>query len=443
MQPSLQEQKRSVDPIRFVDRDIRVRLFLVCVIILLTGLYLYGTVLQALYVNHGGTDQGSYVNFTQALYHDPSYINGNQMPLFPFIVRLFYQPGMSEETLFELGKLVGIGVSLISLTAISIIFYHYFRGLLAASLILITAFTLYIFKAPYYQAELLFFTLFFVAFVLMCQAFGQLTLRRAFLIGLLLGLAMLAKASAVVPLVLFAGLKVVQIGVTWFTSRFSVRRESVLKSLAGVALVVIVFLLVLSGYMASSRRIFGPLFYNVNTTFYMWYDSWDEVLRGTRAHGDRVGWPDMPAEELPSLSKYWADHGPRYMLRRVTQGLEVTYEKHCTYNYNYAFGYCKYVAAFGVAAIVFVALNLSVILQALRRNLFLVLFCASYLLTHFILSGWWVPISPGRRFLLAMYLPLMFILASIFTISGTRSLYFCVLGMRTNGMTLFLSGVLL
>ena len=34
---------------------------------------------------------------------------------------------------------------------------------------------------------------------------------------------------------------------------------------------------------------FGQYFYNVNSTFYIWYDEWGDAIKGARAHGDRVG----------------------------------------------------------------------------------------------------------------------------------------------------------
>lgn len=71
---------------------------------------------------------------------------------------------------------------------------------------------------------------------------------------------------------------------------------------AACALVLLgCFLVVVFPYIRTSKERFGRYFYNVNSTFYMWYDSWDEAERGTKAHGDRDGWPNMPADQIPSF----------------------------------------------------------------------------------------------------------------------------------------------
>ena len=69
------------------------------------------------------------------------------------------------------------------------------------------------------------------------------------------------------------------------------------KLIAALLVVSAVFLAVLSPYLRTNKRVFGHYFYNVNTTFYMWYDDWPQASVGTIKHGDGVGWPAMPADE--------------------------------------------------------------------------------------------------------------------------------------------------
>ena len=52
----------------------------------------------------------------------------------------------------------------------------------------------------------------------------------------------------------------------------------------------------LSPYLRTNKTVFGRYFYNVNTTFYVWYDDWPQASVGTIKHGDDVGWPKMAAE---------------------------------------------------------------------------------------------------------------------------------------------------
>ena len=84
---------------------------------------------------------------------------------------------------------------------------------------------------------------------------------------------------------------------------------------------ILVFLLLLSPYLIESKAKYGAYFYNVNTTFYIWYDSWDEAKAGTLAAGDHLGWPDLPDEEIPSLQKYLDEHSAVEILHRFRDGV--------------------------------------------------------------------------------------------------------------------------
>ena len=62
------------------------------------------------------------------------------------------------------------------------------------------------------------------------------------------------------------------------------------------------------------------IFYDINSTFYVWYDTWEEVENGTKLYGDKVGWPKMPEEEIPSFSKYIESHSIKGSANRFTKG---------------------------------------------------------------------------------------------------------------------------
>lgn len=62
---------------------------------------------------------------------------------------------------------------------------------------------------------------------------------------------------------------------------------------------VVCFLGVMAPYLINSKRVFGRYFYNVNTTFYIWYDNWPLASVGTYSYGDHDGWPTLPRSQLP------------------------------------------------------------------------------------------------------------------------------------------------
>ena len=65
------------------------------------------------------------------------------------------------------------------------------------------------------------------------------------------------------------------------------------------------------------------IFYNVNSEFYIWADSWEEIVDGVRANNDRIGWPTMDESELPSFFFYSTpcqrESGVHSGARRVSQ----------------------------------------------------------------------------------------------------------------------------
>src|SRR5207302_5269504 len=99
-------------------------------------------------------------------------------------------------------------------------------------------------------------------------------------------------------------------------------------------------------YLAANKRAFGSYFYNVNTTFYVWYDDWPQASTGTIKHGDGVGWPDMPVDELPSASRYWREHTIEQIARRVAGGFHDMFDR----SYN-TYWYLKYLTLYTLIAL--------------------------------------------------------------------------------------------
>jgi len=116
--------------------------------------------------------------------------------------------------------------------------------------------------------------------------------------------------------------------------------------LMAAVIVAAAFLAILSPYLRTNKRVFGRYFYNVNTTFYMWYDDWPAASVGTILHGDGVGWPAMPADQLPSASRYWREHSIRQIASRVGLGFADMVER--SYTTYWYLNYVVLYLAFGV-----------------------------------------------------------------------------------------------
>ena len=113
----------------------------------------------------------------------------------------------------------------------------------------------------------------------------------------------------------------------------------------GSGLVLFLFIVVITPQIVANKRTFGRYFYNVNTTFYIWYDSWEDVKLGTRAHGDREGWPKMAPDQIPSAGKYWREHTAEEIYWRWIVGILKYFILAVT-----SYGWFRYVLLLGALA---------------------------------------------------------------------------------------------
>lgn len=386
-------------------------------VIVVLSLYLYGVRQQFLYVNTdpSRTDQSAYMQVAEQLKTSnyTALTDRNQMPVYLFLLSLLYEPGLSDDTFFARGKLLNVGLSLLILPILFLIFRRYLPLFTAVNLILIHTFTLYMFKAPFVQTELLFYLLSFVTYLLMCHLLWQPESRNvwrtAVFTGIILGVAHLTKASVLPGLMLFVGTAILRALWGWVRKRPWQRPSPQFwQQLAIPALVVLFFLLTIWPYIQNSKERFGHYFYNVNSTFYIWYNHWDEAEAGTKAYGDRVGWPTLPAEEIPSAAKYLAEHTPGQIFSRFFDGLLVIFIT--TTN---GYGYITYFALLFGTVLTLVLVNRQRTWAILKQFPFVSLFVASFFGSYLLLYAWYWPISSGNRFVLALFSPAMFTLAFI------------------------------
>jgi hypothetical protein len=388
------------------------------------GLYWYGAYQQMTMVNTNmdRVDQSAYMRYASDLYKSGyTYIgNRNRMPVYPFLQSLFYHPKLKSETFFQQGKLRNLILSIIILAGVALIFFRNFKTLHALNSILILAFTVFIFKAGWFQAELLFYFLNFVMFYLMWQLLHRPTYILAFLAGVTAGLAHLTKASILPGLIIWLVVASLQHLWNLFRNRRQVGESLetfLIKSrLAVVPLVGLVFLATVFPYIQTSKRVFGSYFYNVNSTFYMWYDTWKEATKGTKAHGDRVGWPDMPPEQIPSMSKYLHEHSVIQIGLRFVHGAQAVMDQ-----VVHSYGYFKYITFYTGLLLLASAWQWKRAWKLVQANLFLILFAVIYFVAYFLLYSWYAPIVSGNRLILAQFIPLLFaVSAGLQTLLGDR-----------------------
>ena len=382
------------------------------------------------------TDQSAYMGYARKLAESNFQHVGDRarMPLYPAVMALFYDTDMSDEAFFKLGKNVGIAIGLLVVITAFLLFTCRANTVDAGVATLVVMFTVIAFKAPAFQAEVLYYGLFLIVFVLMLRVLRIPHLGLSALAGVVAALAHLTKGAAPPAVLLFlfcmagqAGLAVVCPARKQVTESTSKKRDWIRARKYTLCAMVFVFafLTVVWPYIRTSKVRFGRYSYNVNSTFYIWYDSWEEAKNGTRARGDRVGWPDMPSEELPSLAKYLREHTPGQIAGRFWRGLRVM-----RVTATASYGYVPFVGLYvGFVGLLLVQ-NRRKLLGSFRdgHNVMIMLFITVFFTGYLLLYAWCVPIDAGNRHFLVLVLPALYLMVGILSRAGEQEISVRLLG---------------
>lgn len=294
------------------------------------ALYLYLVTIQnKVNQDWSKVDQGAYIDFAKKAYTSSFAFTGhrNRMPLFPWIEALFYSPDMSDEAFFEQGKQLNVLISIAGIAALGAAFFQKFSKSYATYAIAVIAFLCFAIKAPWFQAEILFYVLFGFAFIFAIESISNPKWYKSVGVGLLFALAHFTKASALPGLAIYTCSFALPLLADLRSRRFNRLRS--IRVVLNAILPLLVFTATLFPYLKESKERYEHYLYNVNSTFYVWYDSWGEAKFGTKAAGDREGWPDMPKDEIPSLTKYLNEHSATDILRRFSRGAARIHNNAC------------------------------------------------------------------------------------------------------------------
>ena len=246
-------------------------------------------------------DQGAYLAYARYLYESNYTVvaERNRMPVFPFLLSLLYEPGLSEIQFLRRAQAFNVNLSIFLLLLLFLIFRKFFPPWHAVALVAATAFGVFMYRAINAQTEPLFYFISFCAFVLLLRMFVTPRWWLAALGGATMGLAHLTKASVLPALIVWSAVFLAQI----FWSFRRVPAATKFWRRVGMLLVAIAaFLAVVGPYIQTSKRIYGQYFYNVNSTFVMWCDSSSEGWNFLNEHAQKDEWRSLPPEQLPSLS---------------------------------------------------------------------------------------------------------------------------------------------
>ncbi len=367
------------------------------------------------------SDQGAYIEFAVSSYETRWQETGGRarMPLFPWVIALFYSPGLTEEAYFAVGKVLNTIMSGWILCLLAAVFVRRFSLIYAIYASFCIAFLVFVLKSPFFQAEILLYGLFAAAFICAIDTLLKPSgWKGGLVVGILLALAHFAKAVGLLFLLLYIAVQCLQFAINSATRKLpSPPLSQVLRStLVPAAVCAIAFLALLSPYLNESHQRYGLHFYNVNTTFYMWYESWGEAKIGTKAAGDREGWPDLPPEEIPSLRKYLQEHTLSQIADRFFRGANKLIDHSCTETrYRYEYGFCSQFAL----GLLCLAVALPFLLwrmsrRELQQHAGLITFVVGLLLLYTASAVWYAGLgAAGPRALLTLAVPFFYTLGLV------------------------------
>ncbi len=401
---------------------------LLVVVAVLAGIGLYWRAaehhLRHVNTDAGAMDQSAYLKYSaRMLDSDYEFVGGrNRMPGYPFLLGLVYESELEMSRFFTRAKYLNLTLSLLLLPGLWALARSLLPRLESAVLAATAASGFLVFKAAYAQAEILYYGLFFTAFVAAVHLLRRPRLRLAAGLGVTLGLTHLTKATALPLLVVWSVWASAGAASSWLRRWRSPTNEPTravcLRETLAPALTVVFFIATVFPYIRTSKQVFGEWFYNVNSTFYIWYDSWEECKDGTRSAGDRRHWPDLPDEEIPSLGKYLGDHTIGDIASRMYTGGERVFK-----GMTREFFYGKYPLIYLVLCFLVLRRKrgeTSEILISNRRWL-VTGFAATSLLGYAALFAFYSPITSGARLTLSQWLPAQLCLLALLSRYRARS----------------------
>jgi tetratricopeptide (TPR) repeat protein len=375
-----------------------------------------------------------------------SYGDRNRMPLYPLLLSL-----VSEEdwdTFVERSAWFAIASSVAVLVGIGFIAYWTLPIWSATALTLAAALCVFIHHASFVQAELIYYGVLFASWLVFCRVLDRPNARWAAVGGIAAGLAYLTKASALVIVVAFVVPICIKAVAPWrlpshplLIDAAAHARRRRLSALLGAAVACLTFLAVLYPYISNNKARFGRYFYNVNSTFFIWCDSWSQAKSFADEHHISERYPDALPEEIPGPLNYFRTHTWGHMGKRMVYGVKTL----CSLAmHEPCFKY--FVAALVFCAVLGIKERWRV-KKLLGEHWAVAVFCALFFGGYLTVFAWYALVAYGARFLLSLFLPAMFALLWLVEQLAHVSRPVAILGYRVRksdvlavGLVIFLMG---
>ena len=385
----------------------------------------------------------------------PHRTDGVINPLWPWMTAWMVEPGhkiseeevrdkiFTEETekLYERGRNAQLYMTLGFLLMLGIGAARLFSLAAACNLLLLGAFGVFLPRAAFFQPEPVYYMFFFLTWVACVSALNHNSLWIYAFIGILGGIAFLAKGSVQPLLVVFVGVSSLRCVWEFFSAQ---RRGLALggthlwhwrNHLVGLVFLGAAFMMTAGPRLRDSYDKFGSMFHSY-PGYWMWMDNFKEGYQWMADHNSKESLQTIDPQEKPTAWKYFHTHTGQEALDRLWNGVhsrvgEFFWPKQTIREKSYAKMLEKHRAWHGLFEwrgiyLGWLALILTGLLTVLATvapkaehaghlvfrhgTVTIILFVVGSFAAYSLSYGWYAAIAPGSgdRFMLSLYLPLVF-----------------------------------
>ena len=362
----------------------------------------------------------------------PHYTDGVVNPLWPWIAARAYDPNGSDEEFFTRGKWLNLAITAGFCLLLAGIASRYFSLGATVNLLLLVGFGAMLPRSVYFQPEPVYYILFFLSWLTCLALLRKNSIWLYCLLGVLAGLAYLAKTS-VQPLLLAF------VAVSSYRFLFGAAPAIIRKNynrpasqwcwqthIIGVFFLVIAFLLTAGPRLAFANERFGKPFH-AYPSYWMWLDDFETGYEFMDEHPSKSELRRIPSGEVPSAANYFKSHSGEQAVDRLSEGFwwvtqHFLVPDRAVERDGDPQPWRQLLAGRGLylAALLSIVAALSIwhCLHRPRAELAVqrfqpewsiaALFVVGTTLLYALSYGWYVPVGKGDRFMLSLFAPLVF-----------------------------------
>ena len=370
-------------------------------------------------------DQSAYVGMSKTMQDSwyPWYSDGTRNPLFPWIAATFLNS--SDAEFFEKGKRLNVVLGILATAAVSVFFACRVGPLAAFNATALCSLAALLPISTFFGAEPIFLVLFLFVCACAMRLLNENPLHLYLLLGIITALAWLAKSSTTPFLVLFVGFSIVR----WLLSlSFGDKLPWHLRApnwrprrlVSGLLICLAVYFTIISPRLVYAHKTWGSAFYNL-PSFWFWADDWETCVN-KYADCRKIRLATLPLEEQPTMRGYFLRHDLGDALVRLRDGAVVRLIQLFHPEAKWRLSVERkdkpkrivlphrglYLIGLGALALVICGMAAS---QGRLENLGPITLPVFLGLATFVIyvmaTGWYLPTGPGHRFIMTLYLPLL------------------------------------